>query len=221
MYEKYLTGLIFLSSLHFCNVMVPGPTMALIIRNSIYSRRDGIKTVSGASFGSFMVKFLSILGIAILISHTPWLFRFIQLAGGGYLIFLGFLAFKKALKDWDRYRSPDADSKGREKEASSDLAGLASPFLSGFLMNTSNPMNGLGFLVIFSTAIDPQMPFILQFSYIVVMWVISFVCLSFVALFCSTEKIQDTLYKYRFIVNTTIGIVMLSWGAMVWRLKMG
>lgn len=59
----YLSGLIFLVTQHIIGLLAIGPCTALVIRNSLYSRTQGLHTVFGATLGSFSIKTLSILGL--------------------------------------------------------------------------------------------------------------------------------------------------------------
>ena len=68
--ETYLSGLVFLATQHVIGLLAPGPCTALVIRNSLYSRLQGIWTVCGATLGSFSVKTLSVLGLALLLMHS-------------------------------------------------------------------------------------------------------------------------------------------------------
>src|ERR1700722_15170799 len=100
MYEAYVTGLAFLVTQHVIGLLAPGPCTALVIRNSLYSRIQGIRTVMGATLGSFSIKTLSVLGLALLLMHSPELFQAFKIAGGMYLVFLGAQSLWRAYKEF-------------------------------------------------------------------------------------------------------------------------
>ncbi len=202
----YIQGMWFLAMQHFLGVISPGPTMAVIIANSIDNRIKGLKTVLGAVVGSFTVKFLSIVGLALIIRQSPVLFDAVKIFGGLYLIFLGLLFLKNAYRDWKNYQDHHVTS----IKDNSNLD--RRPFLVGFLVNMTNPLASVRFVVIFATAITPDMPLPMQLSYLVVLASISIVIYSVISLFFSSERIQHFLTRFRFIVNAILGTTMAYWG---------
>jgi threonine/homoserine/homoserine lactone efflux protein len=126
-YEAYISGLIFLATQHVVGLLAPGPCTALVIRNSIYSRIQGIRTVAGATLGSFSIKTLSVLGLALLLMHSPELFQAFKMAGGGFLIFLGGQSL------WRAYGEFNARSDGLENKDVKKIKGK--PFISGYFMS--------------------------------------------------------------------------------------
>lgn len=215
LYEGYLSGLVFLISFQFLNTISPGPTMALVIRNSLYARKKGMETAFGVFLGSFFVKALSIFGLAILIEKTPWLLFLIQTLGGGYLLIVGMLSFQRAFYDLKlKHHSayPLEKNPGLEEKTS--------PLVSGFLVNTINPLNALGFLAIFSTAIDSFMPLTVQLSYVVILSLVSFAVFAVIAFFFSDARVQTCLSKYTCLLNFLTGLAMIYWGLAVWGIKL-
>ncbi len=212
MYEAYLSGLIFLVSFQVLSVISPGPTMALIIRNSVYDRFKGIQTALGASLSSFFVKACAILGMVVIIQETPLFFSFIKIAGGGYLLVFGALSFKKSFSEFKHFKSPASNFLKKHPQ---QLKGINSPLLSGFLLNTVNPLNGIQFLIIYSTVINSVMPILLQLSYVIILSLISLLMLAVLAFFFSTARVQDRLEKWSFLLNFFTGCIMIYWGIKV------
>jgi threonine/homoserine/homoserine lactone efflux protein len=211
-YEAYLSGLIFLVTQHVIGLLAPGPCTALVIRNSIYSRLQGIWTVVGATLGSFSIKTLSVLGLALLLMHSPMLFQAFKVGGGLFLIYLGVRSLWSAYKEF--YRAP-AMVQGAE---TSKVKGA--PFISGYLMSMANPMSSVRFVALFSTAITLEMPLLLQLSYLLVLAVISFTFYLCMALFFSTSTIQETMTRYRYLLNIVLGGSLIYWGIKVLQISM-
>ena len=209
-FETYLSGLVFLVSLHALTVISPGPTMALVIRNSIFNRFQGIRTVFGACLGGFFVRACAILGMAVIIQETPWLFFCIKITGGGYLLVFGALSFKKSFFEFQCVKVPSLIPLEQRP-----VKRVTSPLLSGFLLNSVNPLSGIQFLVVYSTIMSSMMPLVLQLSYVVILALFSFVMLGAIALFFSTARVQEYLTKWSFILNFLIGCVMIYWGIKV------
>jgi threonine/homoserine/homoserine lactone efflux protein len=202
----YLEGLIFLSMNHIIGLLSPGPCMAMVVKNSLYSRENGMMTVVGATLGSFTIKTISVLGLALILSQSPVLFDVFKICGGGYLIYLGGYSFVQAYKD---YQNPP------HLCAQTHSALTGKPFLSGYLMSLSNPMSSVRFLAIFSSAISAEMSLPLQLSYLIFLAIISFVYLTVISLFFSTSLIQEKMQRYRYILSSFFGITMVYWGSLV------
>ena len=211
-YEAYLSGLIFLVTQHVIGLLAPGPCTALVIRNSIYSRIQGLRTVFGATLGSFSIKTLSVLGLALLLMHSPELFQVFKVAGGMYLVFLGGRSLWGAYKEFYMLSNTVNGSENKQIKGT--------PFISGYLMSMANPMSSVRFVAIFSTAITLEMPLLLQLSYLVFLAVISFTFYLCMALFFSTTTIQEKMVRYRYILSTILGGSLIYWGIKVLQISM-
>ena len=70
--------------------MSPGPSVALIIRNSVtFSRTAGILSAIGHSLGIGIYAILAILGLHFILITNPFIFNFIQIIGSIFLLGLG------------------------------------------------------------------------------------------------------------------------------------
>jgi threonine/homoserine/homoserine lactone efflux protein len=215
MYEVYLSGLIFLVTQHIVGLIAPGPCTALVIRNSLYSRSQGLRTVLGAVLGSFSIKTLSVLGLALLLTYSPQLFQVFKVVGGAYLIFLGGQSLRRA---YGEFYVPSSLLQTTENSQIQQAAGT--PFLSGYLMSMANPLSSIRFVAIFSTAITADMPLPLQLSYLIILAIISFSFYMCVALFFSTTVIQEKLAKHRYILSTILGGTLIYWGIKILRISL-
>ncbi len=220
--EAYFEGLTFLVIQHLLGIIIPGPCMAFIIKNSIESRKKGLLTVLGASFGSLSVKTLSLLGLAFVLVKFPLAFNIFKIAGGLYLLFLGFNAFLAAWNNWHHYKKGTAlqDIPLPSAPILKLFKNLTNPFLMGYLISFSNPMSSLRFIAIFATAISPAMPFILQLSYLLVLCIVSIITFGIIALIFSEDKIQNVLRRYRFVIDLLIAPTMLYWAIKVFSVSL-
>jgi Putative threonine efflux protein len=209
--EAYLSGLIFLITQHVVGLLAPGPCTALVIRNSIYSRLQGIWTVFGATLGSFSVKTFSVLGLALLLMHTPTLFQALKVCGGFFLVYLG------ARSLWDAYQDFYKTDLVVQREGT---AHKRAPFLAGYFMSLANPMSSVRFVALFSTVVTLETPLFHQFSYLFVLAIISFAFYLCMALFFSTSTIQEKMTQYRYILNLVLGVSLIYWGVKVLQLSM-
>src|SRR4029078_11702861 len=71
-------------------VIVPGPTVTVVIANSLkYGQRAGLLNVAGRQAGLVVWVAVAILGLASAISLMGVWFDVVRIAGAGYLIWLG------------------------------------------------------------------------------------------------------------------------------------
>jgi homoserine/homoserine lactone efflux protein len=116
-------------------VIVPGPTVTLIVANSLrHGTRAGLLNIAGTQVGLIVLA-----GLASLIEAMGWWFDWVQLAGAAYLIWLGV----KLLRSSESLATPQHTPKPR--------GGF---FLQGFLVLISNPKALILFGALFPQFID-------------------------------------------------------------------
>jgi threonine/homoserine/homoserine lactone efflux protein len=199
----YFSGLIFLVAQHILGLLSIGPCTALVIRNSLYNRWVGLRTVFGATLGSFSIKSLSVCGLALLMTHNPNLFEVFKVAGGGYLVLLGIQSLVRAYKEF------------HSRLVIGSMTYKGSPFISGYLMSLSNPMSSIRFIALFATVVNVDTPVLVQFSYLIALAVISLIFYGLMALFFSTQAIQETMNKYRYGLSAFLGGTLIYWGVKI------
>ena len=126
-------------------VIVPGPTVTLIVANSLrHGRRAGMLNVAGTQFGLVLTLSIVLLGLASLIAAMGAWFIWLRLVGAAYLIWLGC----------------------RLLMASDEMAAGAAPragfFVQGLAVALSNPKTLLFFGAFFPQFMDPNRDFTLQ-----------------------------------------------------------
>ena len=106
-------------------LVVPGPTVTVIIANSMkYGTKAGLLNIAGTQLGLVILLGLLALGLEALTTTLAWVFDWLRLAGAAYLIWLGI----KLLKSDGDLGEPDGKLK-------SD----GSYFWQGFFVILSNP----------------------------------------------------------------------------------
>ena len=85
----------------FLVVVVPGPTVSLIIANSLKSgTRAGILNVAGTQIGLIILILLLAMGFKVISPFLEDLIKFVRIVGAIYLMILGYLSFtSKELSD--------------------------------------------------------------------------------------------------------------------------
>ena len=78
----------------FLVVIVPGPTVSLIIANSLKSGvRAGLLNILGTQFGVLLLIFLLALGFEFISPFVDQIIKVVRILGAIYLIILGIIAF--------------------------------------------------------------------------------------------------------------------------------
>jgi len=119
--------------------MSPGPSMALIIRNSIkYGRLSGILFSLGHAIGIGIYATVSVLGLQFILINNLFLFNAIQFCGSVFLLILGILFLRDT-----------AHNLSLEKEQKN-----VNSFIQGFAISILNPKILIWFAAIFSQFIE-------------------------------------------------------------------
>jgi len=112
----------------------PGPDNLMVLGMGMSKgRRQGIAFGLGCAFGCLSHTLLAVVGVSALIAASPTAFTLLKIAGGLYLIWLGYNA----------WRSSGAVKVGAVKVADESLAKL---FFKGCFANAINPKVVLFFL---------------------------------------------------------------------------
>lgn len=119
--------------------MSPGPSMALIIRNSIkYGRVSGLLSSVGHAIGIGIYASISVVGLQLILINNIFVFNTIQFCGSVFLFILGILFLKNS---------------GEILSLEDDQKNLNS-FIQGFAISILNPKILIWFTAIFSQFIE-------------------------------------------------------------------
>ena len=79
-----------LAAICIMGAISPGPSLALIMRNTVRGGRwHGMATGLGHGLGVGLYALIAAYGLALLLTTTPWLFQLVQYAGAAFLAWLG------------------------------------------------------------------------------------------------------------------------------------
>ena len=127
------------ASICIVGAMSPGPSMALIIRNSIkFGRVSGLLSSIGHAIGIGIYAAISIAGLQLILISNIIIFNAIQLCGSIFLLILGILFLKNS---------------GESLKVEDDQKSLNS-FFQGFAISILNPKILIWFAAIFSQFIE-------------------------------------------------------------------
>lgn len=129
-------------------VIVPGPTVTLIVANSLrHGRRAGMLNVAGTQLGLLLTVGIVLLGLASLIAAMGAWFIWLRLVGAAYLIWLGCKLLMAS---------------GEIAAGTAPRTPRAGFFVQGLAVALSNPKTLLFFGAFFPQFMDPNRDFTLQ-----------------------------------------------------------
>lgn len=200
-----ITQLFTIGLLVLLSAMLPGPDFAIVTKNTIlHSRRAGIFTSIGISSACLIHITYCMLGLAIVISESLWLFNIIKYIGAAYLIYLGITS----LISKEVAHNPTAAQKTVQKARLTDFAA----FRQGFLCNLLNPKATLFFLALFTVIIKPGtfgswgiiIP--IELFIIITLW---FFCLTILLSHPRVLRILTRIEKY---IAKILGVFLVGFG---------
>lgn len=180
--SQYLAEFLTIAIAHLLAVMSPGPDFAVVSRYAVrYGVALGCIIALGIGTGILVHIAYSLLGVALLIHRTPWLYQTLLVAASCYFIWLG----------WQALRSPAVvqtiDTANAERLSSTKA------FVLGFVTNALNPKATLFFLALFTTIIAPQTPTIVKAGYGLYMAVATMAWFSLLALMLGNTYVRRML----------------------------
>ena len=133
--------------------MSPGPSMALIIRNSIkYGRVSGILSSVGHAIGIGIYAGVSVAGLQIILINNIFLFNTIQFCGSVFLLVLGILFLRDT----------------GQKLSIQDKQKSVNSFTQGFAISILNPKILIWFAAIFSQFIEISSTNFVKFTMVLI-----------------------------------------------------
>ncbi|AQM18462.1 MULTISPECIES: LysE family translocator [Vibrio] len=200
-----------LAGVHFMALLSPGPDVALVVQNSTrYGRRTGVFIALGLSCGIVIHSLLSLTGISYLVHQQPALFAMVQLAGGGYLFYLGLGALKSIYTTW---RSPQAV--GVNNERYKLIENQRQAFSRGFITNIFNPKALVFFISLMSSLVPVGMSFSGKGIALLILWGLSFMWFSSLAWMLSTARLQKRLQSLTVYIDAVCGIIFTLIGGLI------
>jgi len=157
---EFATLLLFLSA-SFVLLIVPGPTIALIISKSVaQGRKVALPMIAGIAMGGAVAAILALAGVSALLLASSSAFNALKIAGALYLFYLGFkllMTKPKAL-------------------STTGLGGIETPYQSfrdGFLVMLFNPKGILFFAAFVPQFIDPNISYASQAGVLIALFVLT------------------------------------------------
>ncbi|MFF7109827.1 LysE family translocator [Pseudomonas sichuanensis] len=185
-------------------VISPGADFAMVTRSSYaQGRKSGLAAALGIALGVQVHVLYTVLGIAVIISHSPVLFLAMKVVGAAYLVYLGY----KSLTNTTRI------TLGAVQDGGDD--GVIKALRTGFLTNALNPKTMLFVVSAYTQVVQPGSPLALDFAYGAFMSLAHWAWFSLVAIFFSSAGLRAAMIERQRIVDRVIGVALIGLGLAV------
>lgn len=195
--------LLTLALVHAAVLVIPGPDVLLVSQTAVSrSRRAALLAGLGVSLSIGVWAGFALLGIGVLFQAFPWIHTLIKVAGGLYLLWMGF----------GLWRSSFAEGEAQAVTLPlSDLAALR----TGFLTNISNPKAAVFFGSVFSSLLGAHPDAGLKLGAWLVVFGLSLLWFALVAYGLSTARMQAAYLRARKAIDRVGGTLMLGFGGLL------
>ena len=188
---KSLIGMSFVCAM---GAISPGPSLAVVLRNTISGgRTQGVMTGIGHGLGFSIYAFIAVMGLSSLLFANEDIFHLLQWAGALVLIWLGF--------NMITHNQPVLS---KENEGSGYRG-----FLEGFLIAFLNPKILVFLVAVFSQFINPDITNTGRLIMAMMAGIIDTTWYVLVATVLAGTSIVDKLRLNAVIIDRSIGIVLL------------
>ncbi len=198
-----LTELLGVAGLTVLIMISPGPDLALVARNTVLGGKSaGGWTSAGVLTGNLVHITYCLLGIGWLIATSIVAFTILKLAGGAYLIFLGFQSLRPNLNTTEEIETSASQSRKW--------------WVQGLLNNLLNPKGPLFYLGVFSVFVHPEST---------IVYLVLLVCTTmsisagFWVLFVyvlQISSVRNRLLAAGKWINRLLGTVLIALGIRLW-----
>ena len=174
--------------------MSPGPSLALIIRNSInFNRMSGIIASIAHGLGICVYATLTVIVLEFILKNSKTIFFIIQICGSVFLIILGLIfIFKKNNENQTKTYQIHSNS-----------------FAQGFIIAIINPKILIWFTAIFSQFIDINASLMNKAILILTPSIIDAIWYSLVAILVTGYGLKEMLNKRKFFIQNIIGVLLI------------
>ncbi|WP_281556353.1 LysE family translocator [Thalassomonas sp. RHCl1] len=136
------TAWLSLAAICLMGAMSPGPSLAMVLKHTVSGGRvNGMITAVAHGVGVALYAVFTVMGLALIIKQTPWLFELIRYAGAAYLV-------------WQAIKALTANSSSAKLDYQQTRVTKMQSANEGFMIAFLNPKLAIFFLALFSQFID-------------------------------------------------------------------
>lgn len=194
-----MTSWLALAAICAMGAISPGPSLALIIRNTVQGGQGhGVATALGHGLGVGIYALITALGLSVLITQTPLLFDLIRYGGAAFLAWLGIKALLAKPASGDSADETVHGARGRQGA------------FEGFMVAFLNPQLAIFFIALFSQFVHADTGWregsimMLTAGGIDALWYV------LVALVLSRGPVLAWLKAKSFVIDKVSGLVLLG-----------
>jgi threonine/homoserine/homoserine lactone efflux protein len=133
-----LTAWFSLAVLCLLGAMTPGQSFIVILKHSTAGGRlNGLVASIGHGFGVMLYAIATVIGLALVIKQTPWLFDAIRYSGAAFLV-------------WLAYKALTSNPQNASLSVAQISVTLKQSFYEGLMISFLNPKLAIFFLALFS-----------------------------------------------------------------------
>ncbi|MEL7542518.1 MAG: LysE family translocator [Pseudomonadota bacterium] len=164
-YATFVPGFLAAYAILLVAASSPGPAVAMLIGiASEEGRGPALMATFGIATGSLILNVATLLGMGLLLAQASWALSAVRIAGAAYLLYLAYGAFRKAL------RPPQFEISSVQPRAA------WKHFLSGYLIQVSNPKAIAFWVAIASVGATQSGGPVVILAFVIGAFAISFLC---------------------------------------------
>jgi threonine/homoserine/homoserine lactone efflux protein len=186
-------------------VIMPGPSVALVIKNGIlHSRLASLQTSFGIIAGTALQLGAILTGLNF-VSDYPAVVKGMKIACSSYLIYLG-------LKSILSFRTKGQSSLIQISDSAQTKIKKQSYFVEGLLVEILNPLAFTFFISILAINYNPQQALLVKFIYWLELVLLASLWFITLSLMTSLKTINTYTKKYNRILDIAAGVLFIFFG---------
>lgn len=200
---SFWSEFLLIASVHLVAVASPGPDFAIVLRYAVrYGKQAALAASLGIGCAILLHVTYSLVGIAVIIKTTPWLFTALTVAAAGYLLYIGLQALRSS--------APAKPTQAEHTIATESNAPSSSKaFIAGFVTNGLNPKATLFFLSLFAVIISPQTALSYKLIYGIYMALATALWFCALSLLLTHSRVRGFLLLKGYLFDKAMGILLL------------
>lgn len=192
-----------IAAVHLMAVASPGPDFAIVLRYAVrFGRRQALYASVGIGVAILLHVIWSLVGIAVLIQTTPWLFKVLSFAAAAYLFYIGLQAI--------RSKAPVHPQQAISASSTDAVPSGRKAFIAGFITNGLNPKATLFFLSLFAVIISPLTPLNYKIIYGIYMALATAAWFCLLSMVLTHTKVRSFLLLKGYWFDRAMGLLLLA-----------
>lgn len=197
-----LTFLPALFFVHLAAVITPGANFLIVSNNALaYSRRAGLMTVRGVATGSGLYILSGVIGFTVIISQSPTMILLLRIVGAIYFTYMGMGLIRAGINPPQRQNIQNTTNTVLPDQQA---------YRIGLMTALANPASALYFLSLFTTFIPLSAAPTEKIITGTMLVTITLTWYTFLALTCSSPRVQGFYRHSERWMKLVFGIVWLA-----------